>query len=143
MKNSEGHSVEPEASVLEQVVQERSTEHAIFDNMVDNENDFNIALVTMPDDYIIRMHDYYMGLEKRESFMCGEKVTPRLERIQLMVSRLEDIPVVQEHMIPQSSTDEEVDLIAETVALIEERQRVRKMGPVRKLVYNMKKRKQK
>ena len=78
-------------------------------------------------------------IEKKEISMCGEKITPRIERIQCMISRLEDIPIVQEHMTSKALEEEEKQ-IEEMVALVEEKQKVRKMGPIQRFVYDKKKR---
>ena len=68
-----------------------------------------------------------------------KEVDPRLERIKSMLLRLEDIAVVQEHMVEKSLTPEDVAQINEIVAKVSERQKLRKMGPVQKLVYNLSK----
>ena len=119
----EGHSINQEKSVLEEVVEERSLLLSQFDNMIEHEDEFNIQFVTNPDDnYFIQFYDYLLKVEKKLSFMKSDEEKAEdatLERISRMIGRLE------------------------TVALIEEKQRVRKMGPVRKLVYNIQKKRQK
>ncbi len=135
----EEHPVE-EASVLEQVIMERDIKYRTFENMVEHDDEFNIAMVTMDDKFIIELYDYLVKQEKKHSFMADtNEVDPRLERIKSMLLRLEDLAVVQEHMVEKSLTPEDVAQINEIVAKISERQKLRKMGPVQKLVYNLSK----
>ena len=136
----EEHPVKEEVSVLEQVIKERDLKYRTFENMIEHDDEFNIAIVTMNDEFIIELYNYLVKLEKKHSFMADtDVVDPRLERIKSMLLRLEDLAVVQEHMVEKSLTPEDVAQINETVALITERQKVRKMGPVQKLVYNLSK----
>lgn len=135
----EEHPVK-EVSVLEQVTMERDIKYRTFENMVEHDDEFNIAMVTMDDKFIIELYDYLVKQEKKHSFMADTKeVDPRLERIKSMLLRLEDIAVVQEHMVEKSLTPEDVAQINEIVAKVSERQKLRKMGPVQKLVYNLSK----
>jgi len=135
----EEHPVK-EVSVLEQVIMERDIKYRTFENMVEHDDEFNIAMVTMDDKFIIELYDYLVKQEKKHSFMADTKeVDPRLERIKSMLLRLEDIAVVQEHMVEKSLTPEDVAQINEIVAKVSERQKLRKMGPVQKLVYNLSK----
>ena len=107
--------------------------------MRDNISDFNIALVTMPDDYIIRMYDYYIKTESRESFLKDEEeIDPRLNGLRDMIARLEEIPVIQEHM-NRELDPEAKELINDTIRVIAEKQKVRKMGPIQKFIYQKRK----
>ena len=137
MKTNDGskRSVEEELSLLEQVVRERNAELRYFDYMRDNIGDFNIALATMPDDYIIRMYDYYIKTESRENFLTDEgEINTRLEGLRNMIVRLEEIPVIQEHM--NSGLDEEAKvLIDNSVKTVVEKQKVRKMWPIQRFIY--------
>ena len=55
----EGHSMnQDETSLLEEAVMERNVMYSHFDSMIEDEGEFNITLVTMPDDYIINFHNY-------------------------------------------------------------------------------------
>ena len=135
----EEHSNNFQPSVLEKAVEEKNAEHFAFDTMIADPSEFDLTLLTRPDDYIIRLHDYLMRQLNQISFASSNpEHDPKITRINNMLSRLEDIPAVQEHINQQ--TDKQVE---ETVALVAERQRVRKMGPLQRLFYErMKKRKQ-
>ena len=56
----EGHSNNFEPSVLEQAVAEKNAEQFAFDTMIVDPSEFDLTLLTRPDDYIIRLHDYLM-----------------------------------------------------------------------------------
>ena len=137
------HSINEEDPLFLQVVEERRAKLRAFDNMVADDSTFNLTLVTMPDDYIIELYDYYVNLEKKCSFMVetDEQIT-YLEQLDRRIVKLEELAIIQEHMMSHLSP-EEVQEIEETAALVEERQKVRKMGPVRKLVYNFNKNRRK
>ena len=138
----EGHSMNQDStSLLEEAVMERNVMYSHFDSMIEDEGEFNITLVTMPDDYIINFHNYLLKLAKRQSFMMENPAfDPKLARLENMISRLEDIPCVQEDM-NQKTTKEEEAQIDEAVRIIEERQKVRKMGPIQRFIYNQTKKK--
>ena len=145
----EEHPVYEEESVLEQVVRERNMKINTFENMIVNESDFNLALVTMPDDFILELYDYLAKLSKRSAFMLGEedrtneeynKQFERLDRINAMLLRLEDLEVVQNHMVRKDLTPEDVAQINETVAILKEKQDYRKKGPVGKAIHRLVKR---
>lgn len=88
-----------ETSLLEQVVEERSAELFYFDALIEDDSEFNISMVTMPDDFILRLHSYLIRKERRESFLHqDEAFDPVSARLHNMISRLEDLSVVQEHM---------------------------------------------
>lgn len=135
----EGHSNNFEPSVLEQVVAEKNAEQYAFDTMIADASEFDLTLLTRPDDYIIRLHDYLMRELNQVSFASSNpEHDPKITRINTMLSRLEDIPAVQKHMKKQAD-----DQVEETVAIITERQKVRKMGPLQRWLYEkMKNRKQ-
>lgn len=128
-------------SVLEQVHREREAELRSFDCMIHSEKDFILALVTMPDDYIIRLYDYLLKKEETDS-IDDDRIEDVL-REREMIAKLEEIPVIQEHMCPKDLDEEEERFFQETMDILEEKHRVRSMGPVRKLVYNIRKKRKK
>ena len=130
-----------DVSLFEQVLRERDKEEIYFDFMIDNSRDFDIALVTMPDDYIIRMHDYYVRQEAKEEYLTEEgQINEKLERMREKISKLEELAVIQEHM-SKPLTEEEKEEIRNIVAYVAEKQKVRKMGPIRRKIYEMSKKK--
>jgi len=140
----DGHSINSsEVSVLEQVVMEREAELRAFDNMIFDDHSFNLALVTMPDDYIVRLYDYLVKQESKHSFMVEtDEEFLLLDQLKNRISKLEDLDIIQEKM-KSHLTPKELQEIDETAAIVEERQKVRKMGPVLKLVYNFNKNRRK
>lgn len=143
---SDEHSEKPVSSVLEQVRMERELELQKFEGIMNyDDTQFAIYLVTTPsDEEIIRFHEFLAKKEKQLSFMREEgKEDVTLTRIKAMLSKLEDQPIVQEHMQQTALTPEEETQINETVRFVEERQRIKKMGPVQKLVYNIKQKRNK
>ena len=115
------------------LAEQRSAEFCAFDNMIESEHDFVIAIVTMPDDYILRLHDY---LVRKEAVASEEAV----DRLRNMVSRLEEIPVVQEHM--NSIILERDKEISEIVQKLADR-KAKKAGFVKKFINNINKNKRK
>ncbi|MBR6136798.1 MAG: hypothetical protein IKQ06_01430 [Bacilli bacterium] len=137
------HSISDDVSVLEQVVMERDAELRAFDNMIKDEQSFNLALVTMPDEYLVRLYDYLVKQESKYSFMVEtDEEIALLNQLNRRIVKLEEFAVIQEHMTSHLSPEEKAE-IEETAAMVEERQKVRKMGPVRKLVYNFNKNRRK
>lgn len=137
------HSISDDVSVLEQVMMERDAELRAFDNMIKDEQSFNLALVTMPDEYLVRLYDYLVKQESKYSFMVEtEEEISLLNQLNRRIVKLEEFAVIQEHMTSHLSPKEKAE-IEETAAMVEERQKVRKMGPVRKLVYNFNKNRRK
>ena len=65
----------------------------------------------------------------------------RYDRIGAMLLRLEDLEVVQEHMMedkkPEETPEEKEAQINEAVAIIADRQAYRKKGPVGKAVHRL------
>ncbi len=125
---------EEDVSLLEQNICEKDADYRYFDIMIDNNNEFNIAIATLPDEYILRMYDYYIRQEEKET--DNSVVNAKLERLKSMISRLEDIPAVQDYICANSElSDEEQAEIDSIVKLIEERQKVKKMGPLCRFIY--------
>ena len=128
-------------SVLELVHREREAELRSFDCMIHSDKDFILALVTMPDDYIIRLYDYLLKKEEIDS-IDDDRIEDVL-REREMIAKLEEIPVIQEHMSPKDLDEEDESFIQEPLDTLAGTKRVRNMGPVRKLVYNIRKKRKK
>ncbi len=125
------------ANVLEQVKREIEAEERYFDLIIEDEREFNLARVTMEDERILRLYKYIAKKVKRLSFMDdnNENISVVMH-LKDMMAKLEDIDVVQDYLTPKQLTPEEQKQIDDTVALIQEKQKVKNMGPIRKLVYN-------
>lgn len=160
----EGHSNQDDRSVLEIVVDERNEElrnaeirraaaanhdYFAFEGAIMDDADFKIALIQREDDFIIRLHDYLLSETKKIMDIDGDSnPSPRLVRINDMLSQLEGIPVVQEHVMQLTMSEEEQQPVEvapeqdtevaspdEIAALVMEKQKVRKMGPIRRYIY--------
>ncbi len=131
-----------EESVLEQVVRERNQQIQLYEGLIAYEDSFLIALVNYSDEIILGLYDYLIREEKKLRFMLDDKVSDqRYDRIGAMLLRLEDLEVVQEHMmdgkLPEETPEEKEAQINETVAIIADRQAYRKKGPVGKAVHRL------
>ncbi len=104
-------------------------EQRLFESMVNDDCSFAIAVATMPDDFIIRLHDYLLKQGVKQE-LSPEINHERLERLKYMISKLEDIEVVQKHMedINQSKEQNKTRVI--------EIQAVKKIGPFKRLKDN-------
>ena len=109
-------------------LKEREAEYRLFESMINDNCSFAIAVATMPDDFIIRMHDYLLVQEKIGK---NAKTTDleRIKRVKHMSSKLEEIEVVQQDMLNK----EEKRRIKVEVST----QKVKKFKPIRKIVDNM------
>ncbi len=164
----EGHSIHDDRSVLEIVIDERNEElrnaeirkaaeankdYFAFEGAIMDDTDFKIVMIQREDDFIIRLHDYLLGETKKIMDMdTSSDPSPRLVRINDMLSQLEGIPVVQEHVMQLTMSEEEKEQEQQPVevapeqetadvspdaiaALVMEKQKVRKMGPIRRYIY--------
>ena len=109
-------------------------EYEALNEILHNNEIYSISYALLPDCYITKLYDFLLRLAKLESVKSEGEKTPRLEKIKETISKLELIPSVQQHIWENTPTKQEVE-INEMVALIEEKQKLRKMGPVRKYVY--------
>ena len=129
-------------SVLEQVVRERDQQIQLYEALITFEDSFLIALVNYSDEVILGLYDYLVREERKLRFMLDEEVnSQRYDRIGAMLLRLEDLEVVQEHMLkpeqPKETPEEKEAQINEIVAKVQERQALRKKGPVGKAVHRL------
>lgn len=108
------------------------TEDEMFYEVLHHYDNMNIALAVLPDCYITRFYDFMIKLASAESSKSEKKGTAKLQKIKDMIASLEQVPAIQDHILEKTKEQNEID---EIVALIEERQKVHKMGPIRKYVY--------
>ena len=133
-----------QTSLLEPVVKEQNLDHFYFDTLIDDETEFNLTLVTMPDDYIIRLHDYLVRKESvRDAELGDEPFDPTLARLQNMLSRLENIPVVQKHLQEMTMTKEDQAVIEESARIVADKQAYQKKGPIGRAIHRFKNRREK
>ena len=111
----------------------KNEEYKALDEMLHNQEIYNISYAILPDCYATRLYDFLLKLAKLEALKSGESENHRLLKIRDMVSKLERVPSVQKHIwATETPEDEEINNI---VSLVEERQKMRKMGPVHRYVY--------
>ncbi len=123
-------------SVLEEVLEERNKELTMFDYIIDSDNEFNLILAIMPDEFIIKLYEYLAKLERRESFLMDEDdINERLFLLRDRMAALERLDIIIKHneKYLDESTKKEVNDGVKTVV---EKQKVRKMGPLRRYFYN-------
>ena len=100
---SEVHSENNGKSVLEQVRDEREKQLLMFETMEKDESSFNLALVTMPDDFIIDLYKYLVKKERRLGFLADDaKDSPELARAKEMITKLEDLEVIQKLLVKEA-----------------------------------------
>ena len=123
-------------SVLEEVLEERNKELTMFDYIIDSDNEFNLTLAIMPDEFIIKLYEYLVKLERRESFMMDEDdINERLFLLRDRMAALERLDVIMKHNEKDLDAST-INKINDTVKTVVEKQKVRKMGPFRRYFYN-------
>jgi len=123
-------------SVLEEVLEERNKELTMFDYIIDSDNEFNLTLAIMPDEFIIKLYEYLVKLERRESFMMDEDdINERLFLLRDRMAALERLDVIMKHNEKDLDAST-INKINDTVKTVVEKQKVRKMGPLRRYFYN-------
>lgn len=123
-------------SVLEEVLEERNKELTMFDYIIDSDNEFNLTLAIMPDDFIIKLYEYLVKLERRESFMTDEDdINERLFLLRDRMAALERLDVIMKYNEKDLDAST-INKINDTVKTVVEKQKVRKMGPFRRYFYN-------
>ena len=75
------HSISDDVSVLEQVVMERDAELRAFDNMIKDEQSFNLALVTMPDEFLNKVDGLAETEQRSRSELIREALRTYMHRI--------------------------------------------------------------
>ena len=128
-----------EKSVLEKVLEERNRELNFFDAMIADPTDFlGHLIVVIPDDQIIRFYDYLVKKQRKleSPFNENGKETVEYANVMILIMKLEELEVIDNHKKEQQA---EADKITEQIMKnIEERQKIKKMGPIRKMFYNKK-----
>lgn len=123
-------------SVLEEVLEERNKELTMFDYIIDSDNEFNLTIAIMPDEFIIKLYEYLVKLERRESFMMDEDdINERLFLLRDRMAALERLDVIMKHNEKDLDAST-INKINDTVKTVVEKQKVRKMGPLRRYFYN-------
>ena len=107
---------------------DKEAEYRLFESMIDDNCSFAIAIATMPDDFIIRMHNYLL-LQEQKIKNAKTKDVKRLNRVQHMSSKLEEIDVVQQDILKQEQR--KIEVVVET-------KKVKKLKPIRKIVDSIK-----
>jgi len=134
MKNEES-----EKSLFQQVWEERNAELNFFDAMIVDPTDFlNHLIVVIPDDQIIRFYDYLVSRQRKleRSFDEAYKETIEYGNIMTLIMKLEELEVVDNH---KKAKEEEAKMITDQiVAKLEERRKVKKLGPIGRILYNRK-----
>lgn len=126
-------------SLFEEAVEEYNKQLSMFDNIIFSDNEFNLNIAIMPDDFIIELYKYLIKLERRESFFLeDDSFNERLMTIKNRIVALERLDVIDNYL--SSLVPEDVKRkVNDTVKTVVEKQKVRKMGPIRKWFYNMNK----
>jgi len=134
MKNEDS-----EKSLFQQVWEERSAELNFFDAMIVDPSDFfNHLIVVIPDDQIIRFYDYLVSRQRKleKSFTDDYKGTVEYGNIMTLIMKLEELEVIDDHKKEQAAEAEMIT--GQIMAKIEERQKVKKLGPIGRILYNRK-----
>ena len=127
-------------SVLEEVWEERNVELNFFDALIVDPSDFlNHLIVVLPDDQIIRFYDYLVKRQRKleSPFNENGKETIEYGNVMTLIMKLEELKVIEDH---KKELEAEAELVTEQIMKnIEERQKVKKMGPIRRALYNRRK----
>lgn len=132
MKNEDS-----EKSLFQQVWEERSAELNFFDAMIADPSDFlNHLIVVIPDNQIIRFYDYLVSRQRKleKSFNDDYKETVEYGNIMTLIMKLEELEVIDNH---KKAQEEEAKMVTEQImAKLEERRKVKKLGPIGRILYN-------
>lgn len=132
MKNEDS-----EKSLFQQVWEERSAELNFFDAMIADPSDFlNHLIVVIPDNQIIRFYDYLVSRQRKleKSFNDDYKETVEYGNIMTLIMKLEELEVIDNH---KKAQEEEAKMITEQImSKLEERRKVKKLGPIGRILYN-------
>ena len=127
-------------SVLEEVWEEKNVELNFFDALIVDPSDFlNHLIVVLPDDQIIRFYDYLVKRQSKleDSFDEAAKETVEYGNVMTLIMKLEELEVIESHKKEQEA---EAEIVTEQIlANLAERQKVKKMGPLRRALYNRRK----
>ncbi|MBQ4031607.1 MAG: hypothetical protein II625_07605 [Bacilli bacterium] len=127
-------------SVLEEVWEEKNVELNFFDALIVDPSDFlNHLIVVLPDDQIIRFYDYLVKRQRKleSPFNENGKETIEYGNVMTLIMKLEELEVIETH---KKELEAEAEIVTEQIMKnIEERQKVKKMGPIRRALYNRRK----
>lgn len=127
-------------SVLEEVWEEKNVELNFFDALIVDPSDFlNHLIVVLPDDQIIRFYDYLVKRQRKleSPFNENGKETIEYGNVMTLIMKLEELKVIEDH---KKELEAEAEIVTEQIMKnIEERQKVKKMGPIRRALYNRRK----
>ncbi|MBR4693672.1 MAG: hypothetical protein IKP07_02565 [Bacilli bacterium] len=131
-----------EEPVLVQVVKERNQQIQLYEGLIAYEDSFLIALVNYSDEIILGLYDYLVREEKKLRFMLDDQVSDqRYDRIGAMLLRLEDLEVVQKHMMGDKEPEETIQETPEEkeaqINDILDKLAYRKKGPIGKAVHRL------
>lgn len=113
-------------------------EYETFYEVIHRYDNMNLVLAVMPDHLVTKFYNFMLWYADMESQKGKNKDTPKMKKIKDTISSLEQTPGVQNYLWESTKEKDEID---EIVALVEEKQKVRKMGPIRKYVYQKRKKK--
>ena len=113
---------------------EREIPLNFFDSLIADKQKYQLFFATASDEVFIAFYNYVKRLSKQLAYR--EDKTASVERINEIVAELEKSETIKKHL----EKDKEAQ-INSMVKLIEEKQRLRKMGPIRRLFNKNKKNK--
>ena len=123
-------------SLFEETIDEFNQEQNAFENIINSDNEFNLVIAIMPDEYLINLYNYLLKIEKKESFMLGEDgFSERLFMIRTRLAKLESIPEIADYNFSKLSKEEQ-DSVREGVETVKGKQKVHKMGPLTRRIYD-------
>lgn len=125
-------------SVLETVIAEREAEYNYYDSIIADPSEFlGLLIAVLPDEQIIRFYDYLVKRQRKLEGSFDEEATKTVEyaNVMTLIMKLEEIAVIDEHKKEQEQAQAD-KVTEEIVKKIEERRKVKKMGPIRRAIYN-------
>ena len=131
-------NIDSEKSVLETVIAEREAEYSYYDSIIADPSEFlGVLIAVLPDDQIIRFYDYLVKRQSKleDSFDEAAKETVEYGNVMTLIMRLEEIEAIDAHKKEQEQAQAEL-VTEEIVKKLEERRKLKKMGPIRRAIYN-------
>ena len=113
-------------NALLMVAAEREIQLNYFDSLIADKQKYQLFFATASDEVFIAFYNYVKRLSKQLALRKDK--TASVERDNEIVSELEKSSTITEHLEQDKETQ-----INGMVKLIEEKQRLRKMGPIRRL----------
>ncbi len=124
-------------SVLETVIAEREAEYNYYDSIIADPSEFlGLLIAVLPDEQIIRFYDYLVKRQRKLESSFDEEATKTVEYANVMrlIMKLEEIDAIDAHKKEEQAKADSVT--EEIVKKLEERRKVKKMGPIRRAIYN-------